>query len=188
MGDHSLGCAKTGDRIARHNMLRDVIFETAASADLGPTKEEKHLLPGSIARPGDVTIRRWSNGKDVAIDITVTGPLSPSNVAGAAAEAGSSLAKACKRKVRDTAEACRQEGIVFCPFAMETLGGLHSGAIAQVKQLAASLARCKGSEEGEVTSQLFGRLSLTLMRANAMMLSTRRQDADFPLPEVDGVE
>ena len=91
-------------------------------------------------------------------------------LAGAAAEAGSSLAKACKRKVRDTAEACRQEGFVFSPFAMETLGGFHSGAIAQVKHLAASLARCKGSEEGEVTSQLFGRLSLTLMRANAMML------------------
>ena len=40
----------------------------------------------------------------------------------------------------------------------------------QVKQLASALARCKGLEEGEVTSQLFGRLSLTLMRANAMML------------------
>ena len=57
-----------------------------------------------------------------------------------------------------------------------------------MKQLAAALARCKGSEEGEVTGQLFGRLSLTLMRANAMMLSTRNQDADFPLPEVDGIE
>ena len=188
MGDHSLGCAKTGDRIARHNMLRDVLFEAAASADLGPCKEERHLLPGTVARPGDVTIRRWSNGKDGAIDVTVTSPLSPSNVAGAAAEAGASLAKACQRKVRDTAEACRREGFVFLPFAMETLGGLHPGAVTQVKQLAAALARAKGSEEGEVTSQLFGRLSLTLMRGNALMLSTRCQDADFPLPEVDGVE
>ena len=58
MGDHSLGCGKTSDRIARHNMLRDVLFETAASADLAPSKEEKHLLPGTVARPGDVTIRR----------------------------------------------------------------------------------------------------------------------------------
>ena len=31
--------------------LCDVLFETAASADLGPTKEEKNLLPGTIARP-----------------------------------------------------------------------------------------------------------------------------------------
>ena len=80
------------------------------------------------------------------------------------------------------------EGFVFLPFALETLGGLHSGAISQVKQLAAALARCKGSEEGEVTSQLFGRLSLTLMRGNALMLSTRCQDVDFPLPEVDGID
>ena len=146
------------------------------------------MLLGTIARPGDVTIRRWINGKDGAIDVTVTGPLSPSNVAGAAAQAGSSLTKACQRKVRETAEACHLEGIVFLPFALETLGGFHSGVIAQVKQVAVALSRCKGSEEGEVTSQLFGRLSLTLMRANAMMLSTRHQDADFPLPEVDGIE
>ena len=44
-------------------MLRDVIFETAASADLGPAKEERDLLPGTSARPGDVLIRRWLHGK-----------------------------------------------------------------------------------------------------------------------------
>ena len=163
MGDHSLGCRTTSDRIARHNMIRDVLFETAASADLGPSREEKHLLPGTIARPGDVTIRRWANGKDVAIDVTVTGPLCPSNVADAAREPGASLSKACQRKTRETAEACRLQGLVFLPFAMETLGGLHSGAVGQVKQLAACLARCKGLQEGEVTGQIFGKLSLTLL-------------------------
>ena len=188
MGDHSLGCSKTGDRIARHNILRDVIFEAAASADLGPVKEERHLLPGTIARPGDVVIRRWSNGKDGAIDVTVTSPLASSNVAGAAAEAGASLTKACMRKTRDTADACRREGLVFLPFALETLGGFHSGAVTQVKLLASALARSRGSEEGEATSQLFGRLSLNLMRGNALMLSSRHQDEDIPLPEVDGVE
>ena len=126
MGDHSLGCGKSGDRIARHNMLRDVIFETASSADLGPIREERHLLPGTIARPGDVVIRRWSDGKDGAIDVTVTSPLASSNVAGAEAQAGASLAKACQRKVGDTADACQREGLVFLPFAMETLGGIHA--------------------------------------------------------------
>ena len=122
MGDHSLGCGKTGDRIARHNMLRDVIFEAAASADLGPKKEESHLLPGTIARPGDVTIRRWSNGRDAAIDVTVTSPLAASNVEGAV-EPGASLTKAVQRKLRDTEEACRLEGLEFLPFAVETLHG-----------------------------------------------------------------
>ena len=133
-------------------------------------------------------IRRWSNGKDGAIDVTVTSPLASSNVAGAAAEAGASLTKACMRKTRDTADACRREGLVFLPFAVETLGGFHSGAVTQVKLLASALARSRGSEEGEETSQLFGRLSLNLMRGNALMLSSRHQDEDIPLSEVDGVE
>ena len=187
ISDHSLGCPKTSDRIARHNLLRDVLFDTAASADLGPTKEEKNLLPGTIARP-DVTIRRWSNGKDGAIDVTVTSPLCPSNVVEAAAEAGGALVKAYNRKMKDTAEACRHEGIAFLPFAMETLGGLHPGAVAIARQLAAALARCKGVEESVVTSQLFGRLSLTLMRANAVMISTRCQDADLPQALLDGIQ
>ena len=188
MGDHSLGCRTTSDRIARHNMIRDVLFEAAASADLGPTKEERHLLPGTSARPGDVTIRRWMNGKDGAIDVTVTGPLCPSNVDEAAARAGAALEKACQRKVRENAEACQREGIVLLPFALETLGGLHKGAITQVKLIATALARCKGVNEGEATGQLFGRLSLILMKANSLMLSTRCQDADFPSPTIDGIE
>ena len=57
MGDHALGCAKHGDRIARHDQLRDVLYEAAASAALAPVKEERHLLPGTAARPGDVMIR-----------------------------------------------------------------------------------------------------------------------------------
>ena len=144
------------------------------------------MLPGTIARPGDVTIRRWSNGRDAAIDVTVTSPLAASNVVGAV-EPGASLNKAVQRKLRDTEEACRQEGLEFLPFAVETLGGFHAGAVVQVKQIAAALARSKGSEESEATSQLFGKLSLTLQRCNAMMLASRLQDSDFVPPEIDGI-
>ena len=56
-----------------------------------------------------------------------------------------------------------------------------------MKQIAAALARSKGSEESEATSQLFGKLSLTLQRRTAMMLSSRLQDSDFVPPEIDGI-
>ena len=69
----------------------------------------------------------------------------------------------CSVTTQSYTNALSPKGLVFLPFAMETLGGLHSGAVTQVKQLAATLARCKGSNESEVTSQLFGRLSLALM-------------------------
>ena len=111
-----------------------------------------------------------------------------SNVSDAAAKPGASLGKACARKKRETAEACRAEGLVFIPFAIETLGGFDTTVTTQVKQLASALARSKGSDEREAASQLFGRLSLNLMRGNALMLASRAPDVDIPRAEVDGVQ
>ena len=79
------------------------------------------------------------------------------------AEAGSSLAKAWTRMERDTESAFRQQGLVFYPVALETLGRLHTVVVVQVKQLGAALARQTGCEEREVLSQLFQRLSLQLL-------------------------
>ena len=91
MEDHALACARSRDRIARHDLLRDLIFEAATNASLAPVKEERHLLPGTVARPGDVFIRRWSDGKDAALDVTLTSPLASSNLAAATARPGGAL-------------------------------------------------------------------------------------------------
>ena len=93
-----------------------------------------------------------------------------------------------ERKIKDTAETCRLQDLVFLPFTTETLGSLQSGAMAQVKQLAAVLARCKGLQEGEVTGQLFGKLRLTPKRGNALMISSRCQYSDFLPVEFVGVQ
>jgi hypothetical protein len=186
MGDHALGCARHGERIARHNLLRDVLYEAAAAASLGPAREGRYLLPGTSARPADLLIPRWCGGKDAALDVTVTSPLAKSNVVGASEKAGAALEKAVKRKIQGAAEACRQQGLAFIPVAAETLGGLHTGAVEQVRRLGAALSRQTGQEEGEAKRHLFQRLSLHLMRGNAALLVNR--SPDFPSPEVDGVE
>ena len=49
------------------------------------------MLPGTAAKPADVLLPRWSDGKDRALDVTVTSPLCQANMARAAAEAGSAL-------------------------------------------------------------------------------------------------
>ena len=118
----------------------------------------------------------------------MTGPLARTNVAAAAAEAGSALEKAFKRKVQGAAQVCQEQGLVFLPIAVETLGGFHKAAVEQVKRIGAALARHQGSEEHVAVRQLFQRLSLTLMRGNAAMLMTRRPDVELPPAEVDGVE
>ena len=71
LGDHAMNCAWQGERISRHNILRDTIHSTAVSAGLGPTREGRFLLPGQGAKPADVLIPHWTGGKDTALDVTV---------------------------------------------------------------------------------------------------------------------
>ena len=73
-GDHAISCASQGERISRHNHLRDALFQAAVSASLGPSREDRGLLPGVENRPADVYIPLWAGGRDAALDITVVSP------------------------------------------------------------------------------------------------------------------
>ena len=170
----------------RHNLMRDVLYQTAAAAMLGPVKEGRFLLPGRDARPADLLIPRWSGGQDAALDVTVVSALQAAMVAGSAATDGYAVTKAFERKIAKAGEACRAEGISFVPLAADTLGGLHSVAVQQVKKLGAALARHQGQEEQEVVRHLFQRLGLVLMRGNAQLLVNRMPPEDLPEAEVDG--
>ena len=55
-GDHALCCGHGGERISRHNQLRDPLYVMAAADALNLTKESKFLLPGLDRRPADVLI------------------------------------------------------------------------------------------------------------------------------------
>ena len=76
LGDHAVGCGGEGERISRHNALRDALFQAASQAALGPSKEESALIPGSNCRPADVFLRGFENGMDCALDVTVVSPCS----------------------------------------------------------------------------------------------------------------
>ena len=188
MGDHALGCGSDGERIMRHNLLRDVLHQTAAAAMLGPVKEGRFLLPGRDARPADLLIPRWSGGQDSALDVTVVSALQSAMVAGSATTDGYALQRAFDRKVANAGEACRREGITFIPIAANTLGGWHPVAIEQVKKLGIALARHQGQEEQEAVRHLQQRLSLVLMRGNAQLLVNRMPPDDLPEAEIDGIE
>ena len=118
------------------------------------------------------------------MDVTVVSPLQAATVAEAAVTPGHALTFAYQRKLRGAAEDCRRESIAFLPLAVESLGGWHSAAEAEVKKLGAALARQSGQEEGEVLRQLWGRLRLLLQRGNAAILGNRLPT--HPPPAVDG--
>ena len=173
-----------GERIAKHNHVRDAFFAAAAEAHLGPIKEPDGLLPGSDDRPADVLLPYWSQGKDVAVDITVVNPLQTALVARAAQEGGSAVQHAHEAKVRKYGERCSQEGITFVPLAVDTFGGWHQSALEVLSKLGRQLARANGKREEEVVSHLRQRIAVVLVRDNVSMLLSRTPS--FPRSEVDG--
>ena len=177
MGDHAMSCGVGGERISRHNHLRDALFDTAVASGLGPTKEGRFLLPDDGRRPADVLVPNWAGGRDAALDVTVVNPLQGATIAQAATTPGYALTFAFDRKARGAAEDCRRQGIAFLPLAAESFGSWHSAAMGEVGKLAAALAvpvaRQTGQEEGEAVRHLWGRLGILLQRGNAAILGNR---------------
>ena len=186
MGDHALCCGTGGERISRHNALRDAFFDTAMSAGLGPSKEGRFLLPGADRRPADILVPLCAGGRDAAFDVTVVHPLQDATVVRAATEPGHALNFAHDRKLRGAEEDCRQQGIAFLPLVAESLGGWHPCAEREVRKLGSALARHTGQLEGEAIAHLWGRLGILLQRGNAAILGNRVPN--FPQAEVDGLE
>ena len=168
-----MNCAWQGERIARHNSLRDALHSTAVKAALGPTKEGQYLLPGEGGKPADIFIPRHAGGKDAALDVTVVNPLQAALVSQAAETPGHALKVAHKRKLDKSWQACNQQGIVFLPLAVESLGAWHKSAILEIKKLGSALARHTGEEEITTTRHLFQQLSIALVKENAGLMNNR---------------
>ena len=173
LGDHALCCGHQGERISRHNALRDAIYDTAAAAALNPIKEGRYLLPGNNRRPADVYIAGWEAGKDAALDITVVNPLQEALVQEAAATPGHALQFRFNSKMAGAAAECQAQGIAFLPLVVESLGGWDERAVQQVKKLTSALARNSGEDEGDTWRKAITRLSILLMKGNAALLSGR---------------
>ena len=180
-GDHAISCGSAGERISQHNLLRDAVYQTAVTANLAPLREERAILPGTDARPADVLIPNWGVGpKDMAIDVTVVNPLRLDLAQRSASEPGLGLKTAFNTKWRKYGETCDKEGITFCPFVLDTFGAWDSRAVSETKRLGQALARSTGQLDSEVVSHLFQRLSVLLMRGNALLLINRIPDLVHP--------
>ena len=66
---------------------------------------------------------------------------------------------------------CHNQGIVFLPLAVESLGAWHKSAIAEVKKLGSALARHTEEEETTTIKHLFQQLSISLVKGNAALLN-----------------
>ena len=161
-----------------------VEYKTAADVTVTVAKEENALLPDTNARPADVLIPHWTEGRDTALDVTVVSPLLTDRLANSVSSPGHTLTCAFNDKCRDYLAACQGEGIAFIPLPVETLGGWHPKAVLQIKKLARAQARTTGKDEDEAIRHLFQRLAVLLVKGNAALLVNRIPSQ--PLPTING--
>ena len=175
MGDHAITCPGHGDRIFRHDRIRDAIFSAATSAALSPRKEEKDLITGNRSKPADIYVPTWSAGLPAAFDVMITSPLQPTTITRAAETAGASLTVAEEGKYRKHCENCDNEGITFIPLVVETLGGWSALALRTVRRIAilADARRPTPRDSRVAPLYLLQALSVQLMRGNGHMMVSR---------------
>ena len=84
--------------------------------------------------------------------------------------------RSISKKLDKSWQPCNLQGITFIPVAVESLGGWHKAAIAEVKKLGCAKARQMGEEESVEVQRLFQKLSVALMRGNCALLNNRAPD------------
>ena len=184
-GDHHLSCLGHGEKITRHNTLRDVIFSAARLAALSPRLEAPYLLSNSSARPADVFLPSWKDGSPAALDVTVISPMQQLTLAESAVTQGHALKVAADRKIAVHGPRCQQAGIQFFPLPVETLGGWSTGAASVLKDIGHRQAARLDNLPSATIHHLFQRLSICLWRGNASMWIN---NSSAPLPYLDGIE
>ena len=173
---HAVTCKFGGDVVARHNTLRNAIFDFCKRALLNPKLDAGAGLGHErrLTRPADILIPSWSTSdKPAAIDVSITSPLKSSILSEAGVVAGAAARQTEERKHSNNDSICSELGWKCVPLAVETFGALGKTAGQFFGQLAVRLAAQGNSTKATTLNSIYGRLSLLLVRANARAFIAR---------------
>lgn len=124
-GDHALHCASEVGIKSRHDIVRDTFGDICYRASV-PYKIEATLgflsRDGGDARPTDIMVYNWEDGRDTCFDVTVVSPFARGGVQ--AFTPGLALDKAIERKRVNDLDVCNANGYSFGTLAFTTLGEL----------------------------------------------------------------
>ena len=175
---HALRCGTEGDRLKRHNNLRNFFFNECRKAMMSPVLEPNNLLRNSSARPADWGIPDFRPGKFMAYDVAVTDPTQDAFVKfSSRTRGGAAETYASETKVAKYSDALRKDdSLLFTPIIAETYGAWNSKASDFFNDLSSWLAtRDVSAKSSGIRSRLFQKASVIIQRANSRMILSRIQ-------------
>ena len=199
-GDHALTCLCGGDRVVRHNAIRDQLYAELRTGGARVEREKAGLLPGrpsedglpspaQARRPADV----WLAGSDAqgaqAIDFAVTSGLRSPCLGATDGDIASVFAdyEDHKRAYKDTDAQCRRQGLTFVPFIVDAhAGGLSPLARRTVDSCAKEVAATLHLQPAAVALRITQRISCSLQRESARAVLRRRAAGCNPVAPAAG--
>ena len=175
LGHHAVSCRHGGDVVIRHNRLRNIIADLHRRAHLSVRVEVGRGLLGShnYARLADVLVDGWDRAEPAAFDVTVTSPLTPVTLNGASIHERAAALAAETRKHAANDARCQALGWSCIPFAVETFGSWAREAQCVFSHLATLLALRQGRPKSTVVRDIYGHLSISLVRSVARSIMGR---------------
>ncbi|KAL5517517.1 hypothetical protein EMCRGX_G003075 [Ephydatia muelleri] len=168
-------CKYGGDVVSRHNRIRDILVETCRRAHIGVKVEVGNNLSRdhSKTRPADILLPNWFLGRTAALDVSITSPLNPVTLleVGVSAIAAAQATEARKHQANDPK--CSELGWVCVPMVVETYGAWGKEATAIISSVASRLATSTCRPKSTILHEIYGRLNLNLVCANATAILSR---------------
>ena len=185
-GDHAEVCCCGGDRVVRHNAIRDGCFHELKAglisverekAGLLPVRSPDEGLPGSAQgrRPADLFITRTA--APLAVDFAVASGIQQSLLASPTWDESAFIQNCEDWKIayKDTGQQCAAQSIAFLPAIVEAHGGGMSLKLRQLfSQLAKEAAPALNRDPEAVSLRIAQRISCSLRREIARAVFHRR--------------
>ena len=184
-GIHALNCAGSGDRIRRHNLLRDEFYSKASLAMCSPTCEKAGLIEGTKERPADVLLPKFSRGFDYFLDFAVTNPLSHYMIS----EHTKTGRDACDiytdiKLNRYSDKLPNPESVRFQPMVVDAFGKWESSAKEVINTVASRPAARNRTDINTTLRHFYQKLSVVLMKSNTRSVLSRIPMVDFERTKV----
>jgi hypothetical protein len=177
-GTHAILCACSGDRIKRHNALRNCLREKLSSACLSPVLEPKHILRDSGKKPADILVPDYHLGRDACLDIAITCPIQDKYCSKAAQiQSFSADDYAQNIKIPKYSNVIANESLMFIPIIFETFGALNTEGYGFLEEVVRRNNFRRGDSllvKSHSNIQLYQSLGVCLQRHNARMVNSRR--------------
>ncbi|CAK9052503.1 Uncharacterized protein SCF082_LOCUS28710, partial [Durusdinium trenchii] len=179
---HSASCVAGGERVQRHNALRDHLFLWADLAGLKPEKEKPGLLlphrpdeTVAARRPADIFLPAFA-GFPTALDLAVTAPLRSESLseAGSVATAAAAAYAQTKAAHLGAAAECARQGITFRPLVLETTGAWEAEAASLLRRISGAVALRTGQDVSQLHSRLLQEMCVIARTHRARAVLRRR--------------